>query len=77
VLFDSGVRTGRDALVALALGADAVMVARPYLYGLALDGRRGTRTVLRRFVADLEDEVRAARHRTHRTLSPASLTRLR
>lgn len=77
VLFDSGVRTGRDAFTALALGADAVLIGRPYLYGLALDGQRGARRVMRNLVSDLEDQVRRARHRTHRTLSPASLTRAR
>src|SRR5688500_11210448 len=77
VLFDSGIRTGRDVLKALALGADAVLVGRPYLYGLALDGQRGTRRVMRSLVDELEEEVRNARHRTHRTLSRASLTRAR
>lgn len=77
VLFDSGIRTGRDAFTALALGADAVLVARPYLYGLALDGQRGCRQVVATLVRDLEDEVRAARHRTHRTVSRSSLSRLR
>src|SRR5215213_6922074 len=42
VLFDSGIRTGRDAYKALALGADAVLIGRPYIYGLALGGQRGT-----------------------------------
>ena len=77
VLFDSGIRTGRDAFKALALGADAVLVGRPYLYGLALDGQRGTRRVMRTLVDELEEEVRRARHRTHRTLSRSSLTRAR
>jgi L-lactate dehydrogenase (cytochrome) len=74
VLFDSGIRTGRDAFKALALGADAVLVGRPYLYGLALDGQRGTRMVMRSLVDELEEEVRKAGHRTHRTLSRSSLT---
>lgn len=41
VLFDSGIRTGADVVKALALGTDAVLVGRPVLYGLALDGQAG------------------------------------
>jgi len=41
VLFDSGVRTGADVLKALALGARAVLVGRPWVYGLALGGTDG------------------------------------
>ena len=77
VLFDSGIRTGRDAFKALALGADAVLIGRPYLYGLALDGQRGTSTVMRMLVDELSEEVRKAHRRTHRTLSRSSLTRAR
>ena len=77
VLFDSGIRTGRHAFKALALGADAVLIGRPYLYGLALDGQRGTRIVMRRLVNELKEEVRKAGHRSHRTLSGSSLTRAR
>ncbi|HKP90013.1 MAG TPA: alpha-hydroxy-acid oxidizing protein [Thermoleophilaceae bacterium] len=77
VLFDSGIRTGRDAFKALALGADAVLIGRPYVYGLALDGQRGTRIVMRRLVDGLEEAVRQAGHRSHRTLSRSSLTRAR
>ena len=69
VLFDSGIRTGRDAFKALALGADAVLIGRPYVYGLALDGQRGTRDVMRSLVDELEEEVRNAGRRSHRTLS--------
>ena len=54
VLFDSGVRTGADAFVALALGADAVGIGRPYVYGLALDGERGATEVLRHLTAELD-----------------------
>ena len=46
VLMDGGVRRGTDVLVALALGADAVQVGRPPLWGLAVDGEAGARKVL-------------------------------
>jgi lactate 2-monooxygenase len=54
VLFDSGVRTGADVAVALALGADAVMIGRPYVWGLALAGADGVEHVLRCLLADLD-----------------------
>jgi lactate 2-monooxygenase len=54
VLFDSGIRTGADAVKALALGAAAVLLGRPYLWGLALGGEEGVRDVLRGFLADLD-----------------------
>lgn len=54
VLFDSGVRTGADVLKALALGADAVCVGRPFVYGLALDGEAGVEAVLGNLIAELD-----------------------
>ncbi|HEY7150867.1 MAG TPA: lactate 2-monooxygenase [Solirubrobacterales bacterium] len=54
VLLDSGVRSGADVLKALALGADAVLLGRPYLWGLALGGQDGVETVLRMLLADLD-----------------------
>jgi lactate 2-monooxygenase len=54
VLFDSGIRSGADAAVALALGADAVLLGRPYVYGLALGGLDGVRHVLRSVLAELD-----------------------
>jgi L-lactate dehydrogenase (cytochrome) len=54
ILFDSGVRGGADVLKALALGADAVCLGRPYLWGLALDGQAGIETVLKMVLAELD-----------------------
>jgi lactate 2-monooxygenase len=54
VLFDSGIRTGSDILKAVALGAKAVLVGRPYVYGLGLDGEAGVRHVLRALLAELD-----------------------
>ncbi len=54
VLFDSGVRSGADAFVALALGASAVGIGRPHVYGLALAGEAGVAEVLRNIAAELD-----------------------
>jgi isopentenyl diphosphate isomerase/L-lactate dehydrogenase-like FMN-dependent dehydrogenase len=54
VLFDSGIRRGPDAVKALALGAAAVCLGRPYLWGLTIAGEAGVREVLRNFLADLD-----------------------
>ncbi len=54
VLFDSGVRTGADAALALAIGADAVLLGRPYAWGLALAGEAGVAHVLRCVLAELD-----------------------
>ncbi len=54
VLMDSGIRRGPDIVKALALGAKAVLVGRPYIYGLALAGEDGVRQVLRNMIADFD-----------------------
>lgn len=54
VLFDSGVRSGSDVVKALALGARAVGVGRPYIYGLALGGAAGAAHVLRSLLAEAD-----------------------
>ena len=64
VLFDSGVRTGADAFIALALGAKAVLVGRPYVYGLALAGERGVREVIENLIAELDLTMALAGART-------------
>jgi isopentenyl diphosphate isomerase/L-lactate dehydrogenase-like FMN-dependent dehydrogenase len=75
VLFDSGIRTGADALKALALGARAVLLARPYVYGLALGGEAGVTHVLRTFLADLDLQLGLSGHAGLDELSDASLVR--
>lgn len=54
VLFDSGIRSGADVLKALALGADAVCLGRPYVWGLGLAGQAGVEHVLRCLLADFD-----------------------
>jgi isopentenyl diphosphate isomerase/L-lactate dehydrogenase-like FMN-dependent dehydrogenase len=54
VLLDSGIRTGADVFTALALGADSVLLGRPYMYGLAIAGQRGVEDVVRNVVAELD-----------------------
>jgi isopentenyl diphosphate isomerase/L-lactate dehydrogenase-like FMN-dependent dehydrogenase len=70
ILIDGGVRRGTDAAVALALGANAVMVGRPALWGLAADGERGARHVLALLRAEFELALSLLG-----VTSPAELTR--
>jgi lactate 2-monooxygenase len=54
VLMDSGIRRGADVLKALALGADAVLLGRPYVYGLAVGGQEGVEAVMRHLMAETD-----------------------
>ncbi|HVF39426.1 MAG TPA: lactate 2-monooxygenase [Gemmatimonadaceae bacterium] len=54
VLFDSGIRGGADIFKALALGAKAVLIGRPYVYGLSIAGEQGVRDVIRNMLAELD-----------------------
>ena len=54
VLLDGGVRRGSDVIKAIALGADAVLVGRPYVYGLAVGGRAGVHEVLSNLLAETD-----------------------
>jgi isopentenyl diphosphate isomerase/L-lactate dehydrogenase-like FMN-dependent dehydrogenase len=73
VLFDSGIRTGADIVKALALGARAVLLGRPYAYGLAHGGEAGVRHVLRSVLADLDLTLGLAGYRRPAELTPATL----
>lgn len=55
LLFDSGIRTGSDVLKALALGAKAVLIGRPFMYGLAMGGQLGVEHVLKCILADTDN----------------------
>lgn len=54
VLMDSGIRRGADVIKALALGADAVLLGRPYVYGLAVAGQAGVERVIRNLTAEID-----------------------
>jgi isopentenyl diphosphate isomerase/L-lactate dehydrogenase-like FMN-dependent dehydrogenase len=73
VLFDSGVRGGADAFKALALGATAVLLGRPYVYGLALGGEAGVREVIRNLVADFDLTLALSGCRSVAELGPQCL----
>jgi lactate 2-monooxygenase len=73
VLFDSGVRGGADAFKALALGATAVLLGRPYVYGLALRGEAGVRDVIRNLVADFDLTMGLSGRRTVSEIGPQCL----
>ena len=75
VLFDSGIRGGADMLKALALGAQAVLIGRPYVYGLALGGEAGVRHVLRVLRNDFELTMRLAGKARLSELGPDCLQR--
>lgn len=77
VLFDSGIRSGSDIVKALALGARAVLVGRPYVWGLAIGGEAGVRHVLRGLLAELELSMVLAGHGDLATLDPGVLVRRR
>jgi lactate 2-monooxygenase len=74
VLLDSGIRTGADVLKALALGATAVLLGRPYVYGLAIAGEAGVREVLLNLLADFDLALGLSGCTTASDLAEATLT---
>jgi lactate 2-monooxygenase len=73
ILFDSGVRGGADVIKALALGADAVCLGRPYLWGLALEGQAGVETVLKMVLGELDLTMALCGYTSPDQLEPKSL----
>jgi lactate 2-monooxygenase len=75
VLLDSGIRSGSDVLKALALGASAVLLGRPYVYGLAVAGEAGVREVLLNLLADFDLALGLSGATAVSDLEEATLTR--
>lgn len=75
VLFDSGIRGGADGFKALALGATAVGLGRPYVYGLALAGQGGVEEVIGNVLAELDLTLGLAGVARVSDLNPAALAR--
>lgn len=73
VLLDSGVRSGADAFKALALGARAVLIGRPYVYGLAIAGQAGVREVIENLRADFDLTMGLAGCRSVGDIGPGAL----
>ena len=73
ILFDSGIRSGSDAIKALALGADAVCLGRPFIWGLALEGQAGVETVLKMILAELDLSLALCGYTRPDQLGPDSL----
>jgi lactate 2-monooxygenase len=75
VLLDSGVRSGADAVRALALGATAVGLGRPYVWGLAVAGEDGVRETIRNLRADFDLTLGLSGCASVRELGPETVTR--
>ena len=76
VLFDSGIRSGVDIVKAIALGASAVAIGRPYTYGLALGGEDGIVHVLRSLLAEADLTMAVDGYRSLKELTPEVLRRV-
>jgi isopentenyl diphosphate isomerase/L-lactate dehydrogenase-like FMN-dependent dehydrogenase len=76
IYLDGGIRSGNDVFKALALGAKAVFIGRPALYGLAVNGEEGLTDVLRIFTDELRESMRRSGCETLADLTPDRLARL-
>lgn len=76
IVFDSGVRGGADVAIALALGATAVALGRPYAYGLAIAGEEGVGEVIRNVLAELDITLGLSGHTAVSQLGADALRRV-
>jgi L-lactate dehydrogenase (cytochrome) len=75
ILFDSGIRRGADVFKAMALGAKAVLIARPYAYGLAIAGEQGVKEVVGNLLADIDLTLGLAGCNSWKDVSKENLVR--
>ena len=75
VLFDGGIRRGADVFKAMALGAKAVLLGRPYVWGLAVGGEKGVRHVLDNFIADIDLTLGLCGYSSFSAVGPKALVR--
>ncbi|GAC1370635.1 MAG: lactate 2-monooxygenase [Ktedonobacteraceae bacterium] len=73
ILFDSGIRRGADVFKAIALGAEAVLLGRPYTWGLTLAGEQGVQEVLRNLLADLDLTLGLSGYTSYSALDASAL----
>jgi lactate 2-monooxygenase len=73
VLMDGGIRCGADVVKALALGADAVLLGRPYVYALAVGGQEGVEAVIRQLLAEADLTLALAGGSSVRALDRSSV----
>ena len=71
VLMDSGIRTGADVVKAVALGANAVLLGRPYVYGLAVGGQEGVEAVIAQLAAEVDLTMALSGARSVADLDPS------
>jgi lactate 2-monooxygenase len=71
ILLDSGVRRGADVVKALALGASAVLIGRPFAYGLAVAGQAGVQEVLEHIIAETELQLAISGRSSVKDLNPS------
>jgi lactate 2-monooxygenase len=76
VLMDGGIRCAADVLKAIALGADAVLLGRPYAYALAVGGRRGVEELIQNLLAEIDLNLALAGGTSIRELDRSWLTRV-
>jgi len=76
VLMDGGIRTAADVLKAMALGADAVLIGRPYAYALAAGGQRGVEELLQNLMAEIDLNLALAGAHSVRELDRSWLTKV-
>jgi len=74
VLMDGGIRSAADVLKAMALGADAVLLGRPYAYALAVGGQRGVEELIQNLMAEIDLNLALAGGHSIRDLDRSWLT---